>query len=181
MMAADPTTAALVAMAMYAGHHVGDFWVQSDAQAQRKGECSHAGRCACAGHVASLTATQAVFVGLALIATATAVDPVAAVLGLAVNAVSHYWADRRATLRGLVWAVNQVTAKVSFYKGMPTAHMHLDQAWHVAWLVPAALIIAAPAAGALVGTAAAAAVLGACAVASRYGRRLEAAADTESV
>lgn len=179
-MFADPTTAALIVGALYAGHHLGDFWVQTDSQAGAKGECGHRGRCACAGHVATLSATQVLFVGLALLATGTPVDPAAAVLGLAVNAASHYWADRRRTLVGLVWAADRWTAKLGFYRNMPTAHMHLDQAWHIAWLVPAALVMAAPAAGALVGAVAAAAVLGACAAASRRGRRLQAAAETES-
>ncbi|RNL80708.1 DUF3307 domain-containing protein [Halostreptopolyspora alba] len=172
-MMADPITAALHGLALYAGHHVGDYWIQTDHQAQTKGECSHQGRLACAGHVATLTATQLVMVTLVAWATGLAIDPRAVVLGLMVNAVSHYWADRRRTLRGLVLALDPVTGKRGFYENAPGAPLQLDQAFHIGWIIPVALITAAPAVLALQLTGGALLVLLACAVASHMARRAE--------
>ncbi len=172
-MMADPITAALNGLALYAGHHLGDYWIQTDRQAQNKGECSHAGRLACAGHVATLSATQLVMLTLVAWATGLAIDPVAVVLGLMVNAVSHYWADRRRTLRGLVLALDPVTGKRGFYENAPGAHLALDQAFHIGWIVPAALITAAPTVLALQLTGGAALVLLVVATASRLARRAE--------
>ncbi|WP_017541962.1 hypothetical protein [Nocardiopsis halophila] len=171
MMHADPTAVLLTATALFAGHHIGDYWAQSDHQALTKGACTHEGRRACAGHVASLTLAQLVVLALVAVATGTGLDPLAAALGLGVNAASHYWADRRATLRGLVLATEPWTAKAGFYDhgGAP----HMDQAWHIAWIIPAALVAASPAPLAAVIAAASAAVLALCHAASRRARRAE--------
>jgi len=61
--------------------------------------------------------------------------------GLAVNAVSHYFADRRKPLQRLaeLWP-----GKISFYRtgeGLATGAALLDQAWHYGWLFVSALII----------------------------------------
>jgi len=45
--------------ALTASHEVGDYWVQRDADAVAKGRHGAEGRVACARHVASYTATQA--------------------------------------------------------------------------------------------------------------------------
>ncbi|MFC7745613.1 hypothetical protein ACFQXA_38855 [Nocardiopsis composta] len=142
-MTADPTAVLLTIAALTAGHHAGDYWLQSDHQAVTKGRCDHAGRRACAGHVASLTLAQLVLLALVAVVTGTGLDPVAAALGLGVNAASHYWADRRATLRGLVLATERFTHKLRFHDEFGGA-AHMDQAWHIAWIVPAALIAASP-------------------------------------
>lgn len=171
-MFAEPTTVVLAATALFAGHHLGDYWLQSDHQAMTKGQCDHAGRTACAGHVASLTTAQALLLGLVAVVTGTGLDPLAIVLGLGVNALSHYWADRRATLRGLVLATEPFTKKLTFYDEFGGA-AHMDQAWHIFWIVPAALIIAAPLPLALVLTAGAVLLLAAAEGLSRYGRHTE--------
>ena len=156
--------------ALFAGHWVGDHWAQSNHQAQTKGRCDTEGRRACAAHTATLTLCQiAALAVVALYADATFVL-LNLVIGLAVNAASHYWCDRRSTLEGLAYALHK-TGKHEYYRvGAP----QLDQAFHMAFLLLSAVIVAAPDTVALVGsTALALAVLGACAVASRIGRNLK--------
>lgn len=173
-MFADAATTATVFAALYAGHHAGDYLLQSDHQAMTKGKCDHEGRKACASHVATLTAAQGAVLALVLAATGTAVDPAALLIGLAINAVSHFWADRRSTLRGLVLATERWTHKLKFYDhGGGAAHM--DQAWHMLWLIPAALAIAAPLPLAALLAAATAVLLLAADIASRRARAAEAA------
>lgn len=84
-----------------ASDDVADHWVQTDTQAQRKGDRSPEGQRACAAHVATYTATR-----VAALATMAAVTgarlPLARTgLILGLDAASHYWADRRYTLKGL--------------------------------------------------------------------------------
>ncbi|WP_077193030.1 transcriptional regulator [Streptomyces lydicus] len=151
------TAFAAVFVALYVAHSVGDHWVQTSCQSADKGKPGWVGRLAGARHVATLTATK-----LALLL------PVAALLGLnlsvlglvagiGVDAVTHWWADRRSTLTWLA----RVTGKAEFYslgtaahpahpvsaKGGPAAHLGtgayaLDQSFHHLWLLVAALIIA---------------------------------------
>ncbi|MCW7986056.1 hypothetical protein XF35_12305 [Streptomyces platensis subsp. clarensis] len=151
------TAFAAVFVALYVAHSVGDHWVQTSCQSADKGKAGWVGRLAGARHVATLTATK-----LALLL------PVAALLGLnfsvlglvagmGVDAVTHWWADRRSTLAWLA----RVTGKAEFYslgtaahpahpvsaKGGPAAHLGtgayaLDQSFHHLWLLVAALIIA---------------------------------------
>jgi hypothetical protein len=129
----------------YAAHLAGDHWVQTSRQSADKAVPGRAGRLACARHVASLTACKAVAVALAV--TVTGVRPAAAAAGLARDALSHYWADRRFTLRKLARRLG----KGEFYSlGAPrpdhddaphlgTGEYALDQSWHIAWLFLAAL------------------------------------------
>jgi hypothetical protein len=142
--------------ALYAGHQVGDLWVQTHQQAMAKGLPGWPGRLACARHVLTLTATMAVAVAALAVAGAAPVHPLPAAAGLAVNAASRYWADRRSTLAGLAaWLARTVIpGKGEFYRlGSPrpgqddnvtlgTGAYQLDQAWHIAWLFITALIIA---------------------------------------
>lgn len=146
------TTAAFAAVfcALYAAHSVGDHWVQTHHQALTKGGCGRAGRLACAAHVATLTATKAAALAALALATGLALSPWAAALGLAVDALSHYWADRRTTLAALA----ERLGKSDFYRlGAPrpghddaphlgTGAYALDQSWHHLWLFITALIIA---------------------------------------
>lgn len=141
-------TFAALFVALYIGHSVGDHWVQSSRDAGAKGGCGAAGRLACARHVASLTVTKIVAVAVLVVAGVVSLHPAALVLGLAVDAVSHYWADRRTTLARLAHLVG----KGEFYRlGAPrpgrddaphlgTGAYALDQSWHLAWLGVAALI-----------------------------------------
>lgn len=129
---------------LHASHEIADHWVQRHHQALRKGAPDGDGRRACAAHVVALTATQAfaLAAGARMVGEHLNARRVAA--GLAVNAASHYWADRRTTLARLADA----TGKGEFYrlgdsKAAPTGTgaYALDQAWHTAWLAVTAAII----------------------------------------
>jgi hypothetical protein len=149
-MIADPTVFAAVFVALFAAHQVGDHWVQTSCQAAGKGGTGWAARAACAKHVASLTVTKLVFLAPVVLLLGLSVHPLAAVVAMLVDAISHYWADRRTTLARLAALVG----KAEFYRlGSPrpdhddnpslgTGAYALDQSWHIAWLVVAALITA---------------------------------------
>ena len=175
MMHAEPLVFLITAVVLVPGHYLGDYGLQTDGQANDKGLCGHRGRRACAGHVASLTLAQLVMLALVAVVTGTAMDPVAAALGLGVNAASHYWADRRKTLRGLILATDRWSSKIGFFDNGGAERV--DQAWHMVWIVPAALVAASPVPLALALTIAAAAVLAVCDIASRRARRAEQAQD----
>ena len=150
MAAADTTNAgtrfAATFAALFAAHHVADYWIQTDHQAANKGRHGSpsenaAGRAACLAHVASYsTAVTAVVAGtnrvLALGATWRGI-----LAGQAISAVSHYWADRRYTMRHLATRAG----KLDFYdrgEGLAKGSAMLDQSWHLAWLTLAALATA---------------------------------------
>lgn len=140
--------AALVAL--YAAHSVADHWVQTDYQAATKGRPGWVGRRACAAHVATYTAVSAI--ALAAMAWRCHADlsiPRTAI-ALAVSAVSHYVADRRTPLRwiaehvggGLFWTLGQPRPGHDDNPSLGTGAYALDQSWHLAWLLVAALVIA---------------------------------------
>ncbi|MEU2827176.1 transcriptional regulator [Streptomyces lavendulae] len=148
---------AAVFVALYVAHSVGDHWVQTSRQSADKGKPGWTGRLADTRHVASLTVTKlAVLLPVALLLDLRlSLAGVAA--GLGIDAVTHWWADRRSTLARLAKACG----KGEFYSlgtpahpahpvtadGKPAAHLGtgayaLDQAFHHLWLLVAALIIA---------------------------------------
>jgi hypothetical protein len=139
-------TFAAVGVALYAAHHVGDHWLQRHAEAIGKGGPGWPGRLLCARHVATLTATKLT----ALLVTAAAVhlplSLLGVVVGLVVDAASHYVIDRRAPLAALA----RLLGKAEFHAlgdgataPVGTGAYALDQSWHIAWLWITALIIAA--------------------------------------
>ncbi len=145
---------AAVFAALFAAHSFGDhWWGQTHTQALGKGATTARGRWHCAGHVLLLAAHKAAFLVLMQAVTGLHLSPVLLSAGLLVDAVSHYWADRRFTLAALA----QATGKGEFYRlgtdtvtadGTPAAHLGtgayaLDQSWHIGWLFVAALIITA--------------------------------------
>ncbi|UYB41706.1 DUF3307 domain-containing protein [Streptomyces sp. Je 1-4] len=153
----DASTFAAVFIALYVAHSVGDHWVQTSHQSATKGRPGWVGRLADARHVATLTATK-----LALLLPVAALlglrlSVLGLVIGLGVDAVTHWWADRRSTLAWLA----KVTGKTEFYgfgtaahpahpttaEGKPAAHLGtgayaLDQSFHHLWLLIAAVLIA---------------------------------------
>ncbi|MFJ3635886.1 hypothetical protein [Streptomyces sp. NPDC090112] len=149
----NPTAAARFA-AVYAlltaAHEVGDYWVQQDADAGAKGRHGHEGRAACARHVASYTATQALALGVAGQYLGLRLDWRRAAAGLAVSAVTHYVADRCAGH----WREtdDQAPALVRLARRSgggwlsrdPGAGALLDQAWHKGWIAAAAVVAAGP-------------------------------------
>jgi hypothetical protein len=86
---------AAVFIALYVGHHVGDYWVQTDAQAAHKGDAGLQGHMACLAHVSAYVVTQLVCVDVTIMATGARVNWAAVLTGLLVSGVTHYAADRR--------------------------------------------------------------------------------------
>ncbi|MER6911121.1 transcriptional regulator [Streptomyces sp. NPDC000594] len=148
---------AAVFIALWVGHSVGDHWVQTSCQAAGKGAPGWAGRAACARHVASLTATKVVALLPVVWLLDAPVTVTGLLLGLGVDAVSHGWADRRTTLAALAricgleafhnvgtgaHPAHPVTAAGTPAATLGTGAYALDQSWHHAWLLIAALVIA---------------------------------------
>jgi hypothetical protein len=130
---------------LHASHEVADHWVQTHRDAIDKGEDGWTGRRACARHVATLTATQALTVTGGAWMVGERLSPRRVAAGLAVNAAAHYWADRRSTLARLA----DRCGKGEFYmlgdgKAAPvgTGAYALDQAFHIGCLAITATIIA---------------------------------------
>jgi len=133
--------------ALHAGHTVGDYWVQTNHQAQVKGKPGIDGQHACATHVAALTVTQAAFIAIACAATGERVSARRTAVGLAVNAASHYAIDRRdhGVMPPLCRALRRF-GKEDFAEvgkpGLASGAAYLDQAWHIGWCAISAAIIA---------------------------------------
>lgn len=138
----------LIYAALLSGHWLGDHWIQTNTQVANKGASGACGRRACASHVATLTACQALMLALVIVSEGGVGGPVQVVLGLAVNAITHYWADRRRPLEGLAWLLQRY-GKHDYYASGEQSRIALDQAWHMGWLLPAALIISADLVGAV--------------------------------
>ncbi|MYT30654.1 MULTISPECIES: DUF3307 domain-containing protein [unclassified Streptomyces] len=143
-------TFAAVFIALYVAHSVGDHWVQTSHQSAHKGRPGWVGRLSDARHVATLTLTKLAVLIPAAALLGLHLSVVGAIAGLTVDAVSHWWADRRSTLAWLA----RVTGKGEFYRpGTPraghddnphigTGAYALDQSFHHLWLLVAALVIA---------------------------------------
>jgi hypothetical protein len=103
-------TFAVMFAALWTGHQAGDDWVQTSRQALP----GWPGRRACAAHVATLAAAKAACVVLAIAVTGMPVAAWQVAAGLALDAASHWWADRRLTLhagrpprQGSFWTLGQ--------------------------------------------------------------------------
>ena len=132
---------AAVLGAYLTGHHVADYWVQTSAQALGKARPGWAGRRACAAHVAAYTLTLAGCLALTAWRLGLPVSPGWAAAGLAVSAVTHYFADRRAPLAKLA-ALLGLGGFWRSGEGLASGAAHLDQSWHWAWVFIAAMITA---------------------------------------
>ncbi|GHD73734.1 hypothetical protein GCM10010317_085920 [Streptomyces mirabilis] len=150
MTGVDAAAFAAVFVALYVAHSVGDHWVQTSHQSMHKGRPGWVGRLADARHVATLTATKvAVLLPVAWLLDLR-LSVLGIVAGLGIDAVTHWWADRRTTLAWLA----KVAGKGEFYRlGAPrvghddnphigTGAYALDQSFHHLWLLVAALVIA---------------------------------------
>jgi hypothetical protein len=136
--------------ALYAAHHIGDYWIQTDHQATHKGltgERSGEGRWACLMHVLTYLLTQNAFLIVMCAVTGIRPGQWGVLAALLVSGVTHYWADRRWTLE---WLANAIPGKANFYRlgqtsgSLGTGAWALDQSFHLllSVFVPA-LIIAA--------------------------------------
>jgi hypothetical protein len=143
-----------VAIALYVGHHVGDYWIQSHHQALTKGEVGREGRLACLSHILSYLLAQAVCLSITSAVLGLEVSNRAVWLALAISGITHWMADRRD--HGLMfWLARRMPWKHGYLEfGAPrpghddnptlsTGAWSLDQSWHIFWGVfVAALVIA---------------------------------------
>jgi hypothetical protein len=151
----------LTFIALYAAHQFADHWVQTHDEALGKGAPGLTGRLYCLAHVSSLTAFKTGALTIAYAVTGIWPNLWAAALILALDAGTHYWADRAAyhaakegrkvTLELLADRMN----KTAFWnlgktgvdaEGKPAASLGtgayaLDQSFHVAMLFLAAAIL----------------------------------------
>lgn len=151
---ADMGTIAAVGLALYAAHHVGDYWIQTGHQAVHKGKEGREGVKACSAHVGTYLATQAAFLGLLVLVTGETLNPFAVAAALAVSGVTHYFADRREF--GVMFAIIRRTGRYPFVQhagivrpggiedryGLASGGWALDQSWHIFFGVFIAAIIA---------------------------------------
>lgn len=146
---------AVVFAAMFVGHSVGDHWVQTGHQAVCKGGAGWSGRWACAKHVGTLQMTKATLLAPTWLLLDLKLSLGAVALAFTVDAVSHYWADRRVTLERLArrkWVnkgvfYDQGTDLVN-HKGEHAPHIGtgryaLDQSWHHLWLFASSVLAVA--------------------------------------
>ncbi|QXJ27072.1 transcriptional regulator (plasmid) [Actinomadura graeca] len=137
--------AGLVFLAWHAAHGYADHIGQRPHDAEHKGDPGWPGRIACARHVAGLTATKAVALGLALAATGVRLNPRSVAAAMAADAITHYVIDRRAPLARFAEAIG----KGGFYRlGDPkaapvgTGAYAMDQAAHDVPLAAASVLAA---------------------------------------
>lgn len=114
------------AMALYAAHHVGDYWVQTHHQAMHKGDAGPDGRFQCLAHVLSYVLTQAVFLAALAAVTGWRWSFWPFVAALTISGVTHYAADRRE--RGaLYWLAQRMPWKRGFLElGAARQPEHLE-------------------------------------------------------
>lgn len=144
------TAAAVRATAAYAAltasHEVADHWGQVDRDAVAKGRPGREGIIACARHVATYTATQAIALYAADRVLGLGLNRKRALAGLAISAVTHYVADRQGghwrdeQPRGIVKLAAR-TGHAGWLQRDPGAGYLMDQSWHKGWIGVAALVI----------------------------------------
>lgn len=153
-----------VFIALFVGHSVADHWVQTGCQAVEKGfgppgassaEVRH-GQLACLRHVLTLSATKWLLVLAIVVPFHVKLNWWQLAAGLLIDAVSHYWADRRWTLEKL--ARSRYLNKGEFYDQgtdlvdragerrphIGTGRYALDQSWHHLWLLIGAWVATVP-------------------------------------
>lgn len=170
MSTAQVAAAGAIGLALYAGHHWGDYWTQTDHQARHKGDAGADGAMHCTLHVLSYLATQVGCLFLLVLATGVHLSVAGVLAGLAVSGVTHYAADRRE--HGIMFRLARLLpGKASFLelgkpRGLKTDAMSLmhddeemivaldnptlgtgawalDQAWHIFWGVFVAALLMA--------------------------------------
>lgn len=146
---------AVTFICLYAAHHVGDQWIQTNWQATTKGKTGKerwSGRLACGLHVATYTATGAAFLAVPVLLLGLALNTPLVLAGFAISAITHYIADRRAPLINLAKRLrrDRYIAYATVVRrpdepeegtGPGTGLYHLDQSWHFAWLFVSAVVM----------------------------------------
>lgn len=128
---------AAVFAGMFPAHMFADHIVQANSDAENKGRRDHTGQIACARHVATYTAVQiAALAGLnKALGLGLTWRGIAA--GQVVSAATHYWADRRYTLRAAAERIGKPASYLD-HGGM----YHIDQSLHISCLAVGALLTA---------------------------------------
>jgi len=126
--------------ALYIGHYLADYYVQTNHQARHKGwvgGSSWEGRWNAAKHAFTYTLTLAGVLGVVAGATGSAGELSAGVVGalLAANGLTHYIIDRRWTLEAFARKIG----KSGWIDGDREALPKLDQAAHIVILGAVAL------------------------------------------
>lgn len=134
--------------ALLVAHYLGDYFVQTDVQAQHKGKrgtrlFNYIGRIHCLWHALTYTLTMlGVLIGVLLV-SGVELNPrehLVVCVTLMLNGVTHYVIDRRWTLE---WFARDVLRKDGWIDNDPEALPKLDQAAHVVLLGVAALVLTA--------------------------------------
>lgn len=153
-------------LALYAAHHVGDYWIQTDEDARHKGDAGADGVLHCLLHVISYVGVQLLFVAALVLVLDVSMSVWRLLMAMVISGATHYMADRRE--HGLMfWLARKIPGKANFMKlGVPRGHeiedvpagvkvpldnpqlatgaWALDQSWHIFWGVfVAALVLAA--------------------------------------
>jgi hypothetical protein len=125
-------------VALFVAHQVADHWIQTQHQADHKGQPGWPGRRACLGHVTTYTLTQTAALAIATTATGSTAEPWRFAAALLISATTHYVADRRTPLRRMAQALRKSPAWLDHGGGLYA----LDQSWHIGWIGVAALLLA---------------------------------------
>jgi uncharacterized membrane protein YwzB len=129
---------AAIAITLYAVHLVADYWAQGTRISAGKLRPGLDGHSWCLLHVLiHATGTIGALWALQAWRITWITDGPRGYLGVALIAVTHYIADRRTLLRRIAIATDH-TPEWLDRGGLA----QLDQAWHIAWLVAASLLIA---------------------------------------
>lgn len=116
-------------VALYVGHHVGDYWIQTDHQAQHKGKAGTEGVLNCLLHVLSYCATQVACLLVVAVVVGLPVSYWGVTSAIAVSGGTHYLADRRehGLMFWLVRRMEPVTGKARFMAlGVPRASRFIE-------------------------------------------------------
>jgi len=133
--------------ALLVAHYLGDYFVQTDVQAQNKGKrgtrlFNYIGRVHCLWHALTYTATLGIVLLLVLDVSGVALTARAQLIVwsvLILNGLTHYVIDRRWTLE----AFARLIGKSGWIDSDPEALPKLDQAAHVVLLGVAAYALTA--------------------------------------
>lgn len=135
----EAATFASIFACLYAGHHLADFWIQTDWESRNKSLKSWFGRAVCALHCVTYGLTGAFLVwAVSQVLTDLHVTFAGLTAATALNVVLHYLADRRWLIRWLASRKGSVD-----FVNSSQGPMLLDQAWHYVSLVPVALVMMA--------------------------------------
>lgn len=132
-----PERFATIFILLYLGHHLGDYWIQSERQTAIKALPGARGRLACVEHVTTYTLTLLVVLIAGCRRLGLDVDIMPTAVSMLISMVTHYFADRREPLRRLALALRHGSTWIDSGGGLAL----LDQSWHLCWLGVAAIIV----------------------------------------